>query len=293
MPTPTAVPFDSLPLRKDGPHGNAWGLFGDGNLLGMLNLLTPKTTASAAKEIVDGVRISTDLTLDRMKVPCFGRAGLSHTIRNKAPRSVNDDSLSFNTQISSQWDGFRHYGYQEEQLYYGGHVLNDLLSSDVIGIQAWAKNGGIVGRGVLLDYAAWATKQGLTPAAFETTAIAVETLRSVARYQGTEFKRGDILLVRTGWIKAFNALTETQCLDLAAHPNPPAIGLESSEAMLRFLWDEGFAAVAGDQPSLEAWPCQDKEHWLHEWLLAGWGMPIGELFDLEELSRSGWCCKPS
>ena len=135
MPTPTAVPFDSLPLRKDGPHGNAWGLFGDGNLLGMLNLLTPKTTASAAKEIVDGVRISTDLTLDRMKVPCFGRAGLSHTIRNKAPRSVNDDSLSFNTQISSQWDGFRHYGYQEEQLYYGGHVLNDLLSSDVIGIQ--------------------------------------------------------------------------------------------------------------------------------------------------------------
>jgi len=23
---------------------------------------------------------------------------------------------------------------------------------------------------------------------------------------------------------------------------------------------------------------------LHEWLLAGWGCPIGELFDLEELS---------
>jgi hypothetical protein len=24
---------------------------------------------------------------------------------------------------------------------------------------------------------------------------------------------------------------------------------------------------------------------LHEWLLAGWGMPIGELFYLEELSK--------
>lgn len=38
-------------------------------------------------------------------------------------------------------------------------------------------------------------------------------------------------------------------------------------------------------PSMEAWPCQDKRFWLHEWLLAGWGMPIGELFDLERLSE--------
>lgn len=36
---------------------------------------------------------------------------------------------------------------------------------------------------------------------------------------------------------------------------------------------------------MEAWPCQNTEFWLHEWLLAGWGMPIGELFDLEQLSE--------
>jgi len=33
-------PFDSLPLAKDGPHGNAWGRFGADDELGMLNLLT-------------------------------------------------------------------------------------------------------------------------------------------------------------------------------------------------------------------------------------------------------------
>ena len=36
---------------------------------------------------------------------------------------------------------------------------------------------------------------------------------------------------------------------------------------------------------MEAWPCQNLEFRLHEWLLAGWGMPIGELFDLEMLSE--------
>lgn len=63
------------------------------------------------------------------------------------------------------------------------------------------------------------------------------------------------------------------------------MGVESCEETLRWLWDENFSAVVGDQPSFEAWPCQNTDFWLHEWLLAGWGMPIGELFDLERLSE--------
>jgi hypothetical protein len=99
----------------------------------MLNLLTPETVVSAAKEITDGVRISTDLTLNRLLVPCFGREPFEHRIKNKAPRAVNDDIITFNSQISSQWDGFRHYGYQKEKLFYGGRTIDQLLSSDIIG----------------------------------------------------------------------------------------------------------------------------------------------------------------
>jgi hypothetical protein len=66
---------------------------------------------------------------------------------------------------------------------------------------------------------------------------------------------------------------------------PPAVGIKSSEQTLCWLWETGFAAVAGDMPSMEAWPCQDTQFWLHEWLLAGWGIPIGELFGLERLSE--------
>jgi hypothetical protein len=107
VPTPS---FDSLPLKKDGPRGNAWGLFGVKDELGMLNRLTPENTTAAAKEIVHGTRVSTDLALDQLQFPCFNRVSFEQRIHHKAPRFVNDDILTLNTQSSSQWDGFRHYG---------------------------------------------------------------------------------------------------------------------------------------------------------------------------------------
>jgi len=73
----------------------------------MLNRLTPEVVNKASDEIKDGTRIPTDLPLDFMSKPCFGRAPFQQTIKNKAPRSVNGDTLIFNTQISTQWDGFR------------------------------------------------------------------------------------------------------------------------------------------------------------------------------------------
>lgn len=151
-------------------------------------------------------------------------------------------------------------------------------------VQVWVESGGVIGRGVLLDYASWAEAQGWSPHAFETTAITLDDLKAVAIHQGTKFHKGDILIIRSGWTKAFNKLSAEECQALADMPSPPAIGVQSCEETLRWIWNTGFAAVAGDMPSFEAWPCQDTEFWMHEWLLAGWGLPIGELFDLERLS---------
>lgn len=130
----TKPAFDSLPLRKDGPPGNAWGLFGDNDQLGMLNLLTPENTVAATREIVDGVRVSTDWPLDSMRTPCFGRTAFKQTVITKTPRVVNDDTVTFNTQSSSQWDGFRHFGYQKEGLYFNGCTLHDIQSTKTNGI---------------------------------------------------------------------------------------------------------------------------------------------------------------
>lgn len=150
---------------------------------------------------------------------------------------------------------------------------------------AWVENGGVVGRGVLLDYAAWAEANNVQFDPFSTHVISAKTLQEIAASQGTELKEGDILFIRSGWVQAYSQLSETQAKNLADIPSPPAVGIESSEHTLRWLWETGFAAVAGDMPSMEAWPCQNTQFWLHEWLLAGWGMPIGELFDLEKLSE--------
>ena len=109
-PLPETPSFDSLPMRRDGPRGNAWGLFGQDDQLGMLNRLTPENTIEASKEIMYGLRISTDLPLDQLKTPCFNRLAFHQQIQHKAPRTVNDDVLTLNTQSSSQWDGFRHFG---------------------------------------------------------------------------------------------------------------------------------------------------------------------------------------
>lgn len=130
--------FDSLPLREDGPRGNAWGLFGTDDQMGMLNLLTPKNTAAAAQEIKEGVRVSTDWALNSMATPCFGRSAFEHTVKNKAPRPVNDDVLTFNTQSSSQWDGFRHYG-SKEGSFFNGCSLEDIRTTTRNGIHGmWA-----------------------------------------------------------------------------------------------------------------------------------------------------------
>lgn len=149
----------------------------------------------------------------------------------------------------------------------------------------WVENGGIVGRGVLLDYVSYAESKNIPIDCFSTTSISPSVLREIASVQGTIFRPGDILFVRTGWTEAYGRMTRAEQEQLAATYPPPAIGLESSKETLRWIWDNQFAAVVGDQPSFEAWPCQNTDFMLHEWLLAGWGTPIGELFDLKQLSE--------
>ena len=57
---------------------------------------------------------------------------------------------------------------------------------------------------------------------------------------------------------------------------------------VKWLWNHHFAAVAGDTIAFESQPIPfnvEGEVTLHEWLLGHWGTPIGELWDLERLSR--------
>jgi len=50
------------------------------------------------------------------------------------------------------------------------------------------------------------------------------------------------------------------------------------------LHDCYFAAVGGDAPTLERWPTPET-YYLHEFILALWGMPLGEMLDLEKVAE--------
>lgn len=225
--------------------------------------------------------------------------------------------LHINTQGSSHWDGLRHYPYQQTLQYYNGASQSDIsgpLANSRIGIQSktchfktslrvytcssifidLAQNP-ILGRGVLLDWAAWADIHGIEYDAFCTHAIPLSQLQAVASWQGVGFRRGDILLIRTGWLAAFNKLGKGEQLALPRRLIRSSMGVEASEENIRWHWENGFSAVASDTVAYEAWP--SPKPWgvaMHEVFLSGWGMPIGESFDLELLAKRcqenrRWC----
>ncbi|EXJ81120.1 hypothetical protein A1O3_07408 [Capronia epimyces CBS 606.96] len=303
------VPFSSLPLSKEPAAArlNAWGAYGGRDELGFLNRQTASTVAAAAaSEIRMGVRVTVDAPLDFLGTkPLFGRQAFHKEVYQKAPRVVHDDTWSFNTQGSSQWDGLRHFGYQAAQRFYNDTTLDDIAGTSasgqtnphVLGIHNAVQHGGIMGRAILVDFRRWLDegpgKEIVKRDAevgfdnFRSSAIKLDWILQTLKWQDNTTPRfGDVLIVRSGWFPAYRALlaNDPAELDRIANMKPPAFGgVEQSDDVLRWIWDH-FSAVASDHPSFERWP--SPFDWsLHEVLLAGWGCNIGELLDLEALSQ--------
>lgn len=260
----------------------AWHLWGDGDELGMLNLLTPERVAKAGQLIRSGSVFALNWELELPDPPLFIRQRLEQTITRVEPL-INDDVYhNFNTQSSTQWDSFSHYGNYRLNSFYNGVKPEQITGQPGSrnGIQAWARRG-IAGRGVLLDYRRWAIAQGLDYSPGESHVITAEALEEVIKWQGVELQTGDILLLRTGWIEWYLSLDRAGREAAAESPHKIA-GLPQDEDSLRFVWDHHFAAVTCDTPTFEVSPVTGLS--LHETLLALWGIPIGEMFNLEALA---------
>ncbi|KXJ86565.1 hypothetical protein Micbo1qcDRAFT_186026 [Microdochium bolleyi] len=296
MAVPQNYPsFSQLPVDKDGPRLNAWGLWGSKDQLGTLNLLTDDIVARAAAEnIKTGARVSLNWSMTGASNPRFVRKLLEQNMINKAPlKHAHDDEWHFNSQCSSQWDGFRHYAYQDEAAYYMGRTAEEFAASPVPNGIQHVSGRGISGRAVFVDWYAWhtATKPDIPIDAMSNHAVPFSEIKQALAYQGlslSSFRQGDILVVRFGYLLQYETMPDAKrsILDERYRTEKPEnIGLEPSRELLEFLWDSKIAAICGDTRSLEVWPCKELQWHMHEILLAGWGMPIGELFDLEELAR--------
>ncbi|KAF8191009.1 hypothetical protein K438DRAFT_1591726, partial [Mycena galopus ATCC 62051] len=161
---------------------------------------------------------------------------------------------------------------------------------------------GIVGRGILLDWAAWMESKNASFDVFnacslilfmlsvltfrQATTITTAELDEVALSQGLDpasfAKPGDFLVVRTGFTQQYLALSPhaQAIVPFREGGNATFLGLEASDATLRWVWDRKFSMVGGDHPAFEALGAplgtiDGIQRSLHEIFLGGWGLNIG------------------
>lgn len=227
----------------------------------------------------------------------MARTPFEHRIEPIMGVAWDDVIDSYNTQGSTQWDGFGHYG-SEAHGHYGGMPRTDH------GVHNWAARS-FVTRGVLADVARWRQEQGRPFDAAGGEMLPIEELLATLEHQGSVVEPGDILLIRFGWLEWWRS----GGADTATALVQP--GIEPSLRAAEVLWDLHVAAVGCD-PALDpipgkwarltapptrehlADPAFALGHSLHA-VLPFLGLSIGEFFDLDALAAdcaeaSDWYC---
>jgi kynurenine formamidase len=120
----------------------------------------------------------------------------------------------------------------------------------------------------------------------EPEKYSLDELKGALKAQGSELKRGTIVLVRTGWMQAYyNASPEVR-QSLGSLTAAKGCGLDGGLPIAEWLWDNRVAALGTDAFAAEAYPFdfQSKES-LHMLALPLLGLSLGEQFNLEELAE--------
>ena len=284
--SPKIPGYDDLPVRAGAPAGAAWGVFGDDDEVGTINLLTPERVIAAAASIRSGKVFAMNLPINIPDPPLFTRGKHTHTVKIfPNAEFVLDDYLdNFYPQSSSQWDALAHV---KHPVYgaYNGIPDNQMTGRGGmrLGIDNLARRG-IAGRGVLADVARYYDRVGKEIDFTKAESIPLDDVQAALVYEGVAIGAGDILLIRIGWTKFYLSASEEIKAELARETVVP--GIEASERTARWLWDNHLAAVASDSPALEALPKPAGEtEFLHFNMLAFFGMPIGEMWNLEALAE--------
>ena len=285
-----AEKLDAQTVREWGRLYSNWGRWGKDDQRGTLNFITPARVLEACALPRSGRVISCALPFDQ-KGPQSGLAGRHNPIhmmladggdalagaQDFLPGGFNyaDDAVLMPLQCGTQWDALAH-------VFYDGKMYNDrdvtLVTSQ--GARANAIEqiaNGVVGRGVLLDMARFKRKPWLENGA----RILPEDLDACAEAFGVAIGSGDVLLVRTGMM--------TRCLEQKSWEGycaGPAPGLSIHCA--RWLFEREIAAVATDTWGVEVRPNETPDCFqpLHMISLRNTGLLLGEIFNLDELSRA-------
>lgn len=279
--------YDQLPIREGLPVASSWGLWGDDDELGTINLLTPDRVQAGLRAAKRGAVFPLNWALEEPNPPFYGRGALGHRIDRPLDNILDDALDNFFTQASSQWDALCHVGHPIHG-FYNGRVDADFTGKQGTknGIEHWARRG-IAGRGVLLDIARHWERTGRGLDGGEHVEFTVADLEEVKDAQGVTFQAGDILILRTGWMSWYLGASEELRRDLAEDSlsRLKTPGITGSEDMVEWLWNQHFAAVAADNPAIEAWPHKlEVDQYIHFRLIPLLGMPMGEMWFVDDLA---------
>ena len=292
--------YRQLPVDATRPPHSSWGLFGDGDQIGTVNLLTPERVRAAASLVRRGAVFPLNWDIDKPSPPLFDRQPLQHTLFMLG-EGTDDRYDAFYPQGSTQWDSLAHIGHPKYGFY------NGCTRAEITG-QTGSRNGienmarrGIAGRFVLADVVRYRQYIGRPIKTAESDVITVDDIDGALDLQRVSLVGGDILLLRFGWIAWWEQATKAE--RDALHVNlpdrsyldgprvlmseiPSFVGLDRSERSAEWMWDHHVAALASDSPSIEVMPFDmaREDGFLHYRLLSLLGMTLGELWTLDALA---------
>ncbi|WP_417509689.1 cyclase family protein [Microbacterium sp.] len=259
-----------------------WGRWGDDDQLGTLNLLTPERVRAGADSIRTGhvLELSLPLGGDGPQPAGSRRTNPVHIMTRLPDAPVEeggfhyfDDAMFLHLQGATQVDALAHVSY-DGALYNGVSAASAVTAAGAsrLGMENYV--GRINGRAVLLDIPALTGRARLDSGEPVTT----EDLLMAEARAGVRVEPGDIVLVRTGWMQL---LLEGDAQEyFATEP-----GLDLSTA--RWLRERDVAFVASDNWGVEVAPSQSGAAMpLHCVLVRDIGMPLGEMFVMEELAAA-------
>lgn len=267
-------------FREIGRRLSNWGRWGDDDQIGTLNLIGEEQRIEAARCVRTGRSFGLALPLDARgpQRADVGRQNPLHIMTRlpDAPPGTGgfhwfDDALFLYPQSATQIDALAHVAY--DGFLYNGVSTAEIVSSGArrLGIQELSSR--LTGRGVLLDLARLAGRDRLSAG----ERIGVADLEAAEAAQGVRIGRGDLLLLRTGWITVFTRDGDRDAF-LDAEPG---LDLEVAD----WLHEREVAFVAADTWGVEVAPSVSGDEMpLHCVLVRDMGMPLGEMFDLEAVA---------
>lgn len=269
---------------------NRWGKWGEDDVIGTLNFVTPEMRTNALRNATQGKFISLTQPFDENgpQDGFRGRINIQHIMRDSGSDAMAekqgfphgfggaDDAVYMPLQVSTQWDGLGHI-YDRKMTWNGRPCsLINGMGDSITGMEKYAHL--FTGRGVLLDVGrAIGDENGELPDGYVITS---EELDETARKQGVSVGTGDFVMLRTG------RYARVAREGWQKYAGGPCAGI--SFTTLDWLYRTEIAAIASDTWGVETIPREFPQPCfspLHQIAIPHMGLFLGEMFDLEALAE--------